>query len=288
MRWSFATIVLVPRGQSFAPPTSTERRRIFAWARESGFTGIELHDAWLDFPRHDARALREVKIEIADAGLQVSALNLSRCLFTRGPQAERQYARVERALDTAATLSAEIVNLSLSLPLPFGAVSARHPMIGSEAAPSEHDRAADRLAQLAARATPALKLAVELHDDGLLDTPALCLRLLRHINHPCVGLNPDVANICRGPGPVADWRQALKLLAPHTTHWHVKNYRNSKPAPLPDGDIDYAVACEIMRHAGYDGWVGIESRFGDMLAEQRAALVFLKSLSAMRTLPPSR
>ena len=280
MRWSFASIVLVPRGQQLAPPSAAERRRVFAWARDAGFSGVELTAEWLDFFALSDRALHELATEIDDAGLRVSGLNVPRCLFTCEPHAGREFARVERALTVAPLLGADVVNIALSLPLALNAE--RPPLRGADAPAEEHARAAKLVARLGRRARAAgVTLVVELHDDGLLDTPEFCLQLLERVNLPNVGINPDVANLCRDPGPLPDWRRAFELLAPRTANWHVKNYRCAQPVSVPDGDIDYAVVWEIMRAAGYDGWVSIESRFGDVLAEQRTALAYLKSLAAL-------
>ncbi len=280
MRWSFATIVLVPRDRPFIRPDAAERRRTFAWAHATGFTGIELADEWLDFTRLDHQALGETRKEIADAGLQVSSLNIPRCHFTRESPAQHEMARIDRALGAGPVLGAEVINLSLAAnPLsPDARPSASR---GMQATPEEFERAVETITRLARLAAASgIRLVLELHDDGLLDTPELCLQLLRQVDSPAVRLNPDVANICRGPGPLPDWRQALQLLAPHAGNWHVKNYRAGQPVALPDGDIDYATAWGLMRSAGYAGWVSIESRLGDVRTEQRAGLAYLQSLAA--------
>ena len=289
MRWSFATIVLVPRGRLFVPPSPNDRRRIFAWAKAAGFEGIELADDWLDFHSLNDRVLRELRSEFDEAGLQVSGLNIPRCLFTREPHATPEFARVERAVSAAPILAADVVNLSLSTPVSTNPFRHHRPIAGSSVQVAEQDRAAELVSRLADCAKSAgTSLAIELHDDGLLDTSDLCLRLLKRVNRPNVGLNPDVANLCRGPGPLPDWRHAFELLAPRANNWHVKNYRCFQPVPLAEGDIDFAVAWNIMCEAGYSSWVSIESRFGDVLAEQRTSLDYLRALAAPNIAPLPR
>jgi len=280
MRWSFATIVLVPRGQPFDPPDAAWRRRVFDWARANGFAGIELADEWLDFPRLSDHALREIKAEITGSGLQVAGLNLPRCLLTRGKRGTHEFDRVDRALHAAGMLGAEIVNISLAQPPPPGATAGRPPLAGSMAPRAELERAAELVRLLGRRAgATGAKLAIELHDDGLLDTPETCLQFLALVDLPGVGLNPDVGNICRGPGPLPDWQRAFELMAPRSINWHAKNYRHCLPVPLPDGDIDFQTAWNIMRDADYAGWVSIESRFGDVFELQRTGLAYLQSLA---------
>ena len=67
---------------------------------------------------------------------------------------------------------------------------------------------------------------------------------------------------------------------PRANNWHVKNYRHREPAPVWDGDIDYDSALAVMVAAGYRGWVGIESYFGDVLDLQARSLRYLKDLVA--------
>jgi sugar phosphate isomerase/epimerase len=287
MRWSFASIVLVPRGTPFIPPSPAERRRIFGWVRDLGFSGIELADEWLDFLSLDPGSLRDLQAELADAGLRVSGLNLPRCLVSRERPARLDRRRMERALTVAGSLGAEVVNFSLSRPLAAGRGPGDRPMTGAEGTRDERAGAAELIGRLAQQAHSAgTALAVELHDDGLLDTPELCLQLLELIGHPNVGLNPDIANLCRGPGPLPDWRGALRILAPHARNWHLKNYLGGRPVSLQEGVIDVAEAWRIMESGGYRGWVSVESRFGDVRAEQRAAVLFLRTVSGARIEDP--
>jgi sugar phosphate isomerase/epimerase len=283
MRWSFATIVLVPRGRPFVPPSPAARRHFFAMAQNLGFSGIELADEWLDFQALDDRKLRSINGEIADAGLRVSGLNLPRCLLSSRRPARPDWARMERALGVAGSLAAEVVNFSLSLPASAHRGPAYRPMRGADATQGERELAVELVGKLAQRArSMGTSLAVEIHDDGLLDTPELCLKLLKQVGQANVGVNPDIANVCRGPGPLPDWRRAFRLLAPHAGNWHLKNYRKGLPASLPDGDIDFAAAWKIMESSGYQGWVSVESRFGDVLAEQRSGILFLRALSGAK------
>ena len=94
MRWSFAVIVLVPRGKWGRPPGLGERRRVFDWAARIGFDGIELSPRWVDFQTMALQELRELRREIAAPGLKVSGLNISRCILTRTSEAARHWMRL--------------------------------------------------------------------------------------------------------------------------------------------------------------------------------------------------
>src|SRR5262249_22035270 len=125
-----------------------------------------------------------------------------------------------------------------------------------------------------------ITVSLELHDDGLLDTPERCLQFIEDIGASNVGVNPDLGNLCRGSGPLSDWKAGLRLLASRTVCWHVKNYRNGRPAPIWDGDIDYDWAFGVMRGVRYEGWVSIESHCSG-LESQKQELEYLKRIEAI-------
>jgi len=253
---------------------------VFEWAARTGFNGVELSPRWLDFHGMALRELRDLRKEIAAACLQVSGLNISRCILSRTSEAASHWARLQRSVEIADALGAEILNISLSMPtLP---AANRPPLRGGDIGEMEYQRSAELITDLANRAGKVgVGISLELHDDGLLDSPELCLQFLAQVKAPNVGVNPDLGNICRGPGR-PDWEAALKLLAPQTNCWHVKNYRNGNPAPLWQGDINYDRAFAIMNEVGYEGWVGIESYFGDVLDLQERSLEYLKRMVGMR------
>ena len=99
MRWSFATIVLVPRGQWGPFPDAAERRRVFRWAADAGFEGVELSPRWCNVLDLPPAGLRQLADEVAAAGLCVSGLNLNRGILTRTPHAARHLAEAERAIE---------------------------------------------------------------------------------------------------------------------------------------------------------------------------------------------
>jgi len=257
---------------------------VFQWARRAGFSGIELSPRWCDFHNMTRQQLGELRTEASDSGLRVAGLNLSRCILTRTPQASEHLARLQRSVAVAETLGAEVINVSLSMPSPPG--PGRPPLLGQNVPDTEHQRSAELVADVARSARQAgIRLSVELHDDGLLDSPELCLQFLEGVGAANVGVNPDLGNLCRGLTPSSDWKEALMLLASRTVWWHVKNYRDGRPVPVWDGDIDYHWALLIMRGAGYEGWVSIESYWGD-LESQEQDLEYLNRLYAISATVP--
>jgi len=283
MKWALATIVLVPRGSWGPAPTREERLAVFRWAAGAGFGGIELSPRWIDFHGMSERELDGLRDDVAAAGLVVSGLCINRCILTRTPRAAEHLRRLERGLDAARRLGASVLTFSLAMPTPPG--PERRPLRGRDVPGEEYARSAELVKGLAELAHHlGVGLSVELHDDGLLDTPDACLMFLDRVGDPDLGVNPDLGNLCRGPGPLPDWEAALRLLAPRANAWHVKNYRAGAPAPAWAGDIDYRRAVKMMHSVGFRGWVSVESDFGDVRTLQELSLRYLKGLAETTTL----
>jgi sugar phosphate isomerase/epimerase len=277
MKWALATIVLVPRGSWGPPPTRAARIEVFRWAAGAGFAGVELSPRWIDFHGMQDGEIDRLRDDVTSAGLVVSGLCISRCILTRTSRAVEHRRRLERGVEVARRLGAEVLTFSLAMPTLPG--PDRPPLRGCDVPEEEFSRSTElvkRLADLARRRD--VGLSIELHDDGPLDTPEACLRFLDQVDDPSLGVNPDLGNICRGPGPAADWSAPLELLAPRANGWHVKNYCSGKPVPVWAGDIDYRRAVGTMCSAGFRGWVSIESYFDDVRILQEQSLCFLKRL----------
>lgn len=275
MRWSLATVALVPRGATFHADRA-ERHDVLKWAARTGFEGIEISPQWLNICGLPTSELRRFCSDTRNAGLTVSGINVNRCLFTRGLNAQDQFRRIRRAIDAAAILETRSVTLSLSMPLDDN----HRPLLrGCEVPPEERRRAADLLTELAQKAnSQGIAISLELHDDGLLDTAEYCLDMVHRVAVNGVGVNPDLGNFARSNPPGSDWRNQLQQLAPLANNWHVKNYRAAVSAPLWDGDIDYREAMRMMCQAGYDGWVSIESYSADARDLQERSLAYLRQL----------
>lgn len=255
-------------------PGPTERRPLLRWIANRGFDGLDVADTWLPFYQLQDEALHELRDEVASYGLAIRSLNPYRCIVTRSPQAERNLEKLSRSVAAAAILGATTVNVTLSLP--FGESPPGRPLTHADATEEEYEETARKLKPLARQAAQSgTQLSLELHDDGILDSAASCLKLLHLIDEPAVGVNPDVGNLYRMTNPPDNWRDAIRMMAPHTNLWHVKNYKKlhhpsligpvSTIAPVEDGDIDYRWALtELVRH-GFDGDLSIEAGAGDGL-----------------------
>lgn len=301
MRFSLATTIVsgwnYPHPLFSHVPTFEERRPLLHWARSNGFEGIDIADTWMTWYGLSDSALREFRNQVKDAGLVVSGLNPYRCILVRHESAAQNYEKLARSLEVCDALDCGMLNLALSVPFPAvwseqeRAERQRNLARDRDFTEDEYAVTAEKIARLADLAAGrGIQLTIELHDDGLTDTSEGVLRLLRGVNRPNVGVNPDLQNGYRVPYPTEDWRKALLALAPHTNYWHVKscakvyhldeNRSYSLRASLQDGDIDHRWALTQLSRAGYDGWIVVESGGGDSLVTAASDRDYLADLVA--------
>src|SRR5687768_2952786 len=121
MKFSLATVVFTPRGGCFhggsAHAGPDDWHRVFKWAAQTGFVGIEISPQWLNIDEMSSADLIDFRQGAQRAGLVVSGINVNRCLFTRDEGAGFALARMQRAIAVAAILQTRLVTFSLSLPL---------------------------------------------------------------------------------------------------------------------------------------------------------------------------
>lgn len=281
MHFAYTTILNAPRFGWGSAPDRPTRLHLYRQVRRMGFDGIEWSPRWLDYHHLSAEAIRSLRREADDCGLVVSAINLNRFLLTGCAESEEHFSRLLRTIDVASNLGAESVVISLSYPRP--PALNRQRIIGRSIGAEDFQRTAHRIRLAADRADQVgVRLVLELHDDGLLDTPELCLRMQADVDRGNVWINPDLGNLVRHPESCHCWGDALHQLAPVCGYWHVKNYSAGRPVPIWAGDIDYAEAFEVMCATGYQGWISIESYFGDdVMVLQQQSLEWLRQLEAM-------
>ena len=110
-----------------------------------------------------------------------------------------------------------------------------------------------------------IALSLELYEDTYLGTAAEAVRMIRDIDEPAVGLNPDLGNLIRRQGPIESWQSILEVTLPYTNYWHVKNYMRledpatglalSAPVTMETGIINYRHAVADALRSGFRGRV---------------------------------
>jgi sugar phosphate isomerase/epimerase len=189
------------------------------------------------------------------------------------------------------------VNASIGMPRPStarGALSwGEATSWGSsrDATEADFERAAAAFAAVAPRAAgEGVAIAIEVHQHCLVDNSWSALHLMERVDHPAVGLNPDLGNVYWVYHvPEESTEEAIVRMAPHAKYWHLKNLRRTyvpgeefaifHQTPLPDGEIDYRFAVAAMLAAGYGGDFAIEGvRLGDAITGDGRSLAYVRNL----------
>jgi len=149
--------------------------------------------------------------------------------------------------------------------------------------------AIDRFRELGEHAASVgVTIALELYEDTYLGSGASAVRLVTEIDHPAVGINPDLGNLVRRHGPVEPWQDIIAATAPYARYWHVKNYQRiedpdrdlylSIPTSMELGVIDYRSAVRTALDAGYRGAFCVEHYGGDGLSISARNRDYLRTL----------
>ena len=263
---------------------SADRQKYLAKVKEIGFDGIELgvsggSDAEID----------TLRCQLEDAGTP--------CVAIRGGGGNQE--RLEAAVRFTAKIGAGVLNSTVTTPPTSpnakGTFRGENVSQGASRAASAEDY--ERTAKVISDVAPVaadlgVEISIEIHQNSIADNSWSALRLLDLIDHPNVGVNPDLGNIYWTYDiPEESCEDAILALAPRSNYWHCKNlYRVNIPelefsaflqAPLCDGEIDYRFAISAMLAAGYDGYLAIEGiRLGDQFYNDGKSVAYVKSVVA--------
>ena len=261
--------------------------------KRAGFSAIDLVDTWVSpgvLSRASLMNLRELLEELDLALVGVTVIRKSIIDPVDGLQnLDHTFASIE----AAHLLGAPVICIGFHRPLteeqrayPFWLVDG--PLDDRDLA--TYECAAERLRQVCRCAAQyAIAVSLELYEGTLLNTGKSAREVVRLAGEPNLGLNPDLANLYREPHPLSEtWVETLAICAPVMNYWHIKNFCRlpawpsgptlSFPTSLATGDIDYRLALELVRHAGYDGPLCIEHYGGDRITAQGQGLAYITAL----------
>lgn len=291
--YAFRRGVLYPHRDSDLTLSAKDHRlRFLDKTRELGFDGIELGIQVFE----TIDSTENLKKELEDAGLKCAAirggggLNHPRTAFANRKQ-------LLDAVQYAAQIGSSIVNTTVITP----PTSRDEPGWGwghsvsqgasLTASAEDFERNATGLREIATSAADlGVEISIEVHQNSSVDNGWSALHLLKLIDHPNVGINPDLGNIYwTYDVPEESCEDAILALAPHAKYWHCKNLlRIHLPeiersifqrVPLPDGDIDYRFAISAMLAAGFDGYLAVEGlRLGDQWHGDAESVAYVKGL----------
>lgn len=255
---------------------------------ELGFDYIDPMDDWVPVADLSPERYAEFKGVLSDTGLRVAAISIGRNSVVDVEHGERNLATIHRTIERAADLGAGIVNIGFQQALTAEQASALWFWLadGHHDDPKLRGLAIERVRELADHAKElGLEIALEMYEDTFVGTPEDAVSFLKDVDHPSVGINPDIGNLIRLHRPMPTFTQMYETVLPYSNYWHIKNYIRdedpatgsymSAPAPLKYGVINYRQIIRRALQLGYRGafmtehygsdWLGVGAENADYI-----------------------
>ncbi|CEI31178.1 sugar phosphate isomerase/epimerase family protein [Propionibacterium freudenreichii] len=270
-------------------PASAWRDQLIQVA-ELGFDYIDPMDDWVPIADLSPERYAEFKQTLSDTGLRVAAISIGRNSVVDVQHGERNVATIHRTIERAADLGASIVNIGFQQAL----TPAQEKALWFWLAEGHHDDpklrplAIERVRELADHAQKlGLEIALEMYENTFVGTPDDAVSFYKDVDHPAVGLNPDIGNLIRLHRPMPTFTEMYEKVLPYSNYWHIKNYIRdedpatgsymSAPMPLKYGVINYRQVIRRALQLGYRGafmtehygsdWLGVGAENADYIRQ---------------------
>lgn len=280
--WPIAASVL-----NFAPaaPERTDwpeqARDVLTEVADAGFAHVDLTDSWVRPGDLDGDQLESLRAAAESAGLGMPSISAIRrsVIDSRDGDANLMYSH--RTLEAAAALGVGVVSFGLHQALTpqqrqalwFWRVEGHRDADD----PEMFALAVRRFRELGRHAADlGLLVSLEMYEHTYLGTASSAVRLVEEIGMSNVGLNPDIGNLVRLPGPIEHWRDLLEATLPYTNFWHAKNYSRDEdpqtgmavaiPSTMEMGIISYREGVKLALAHGFQGVICLENYGGDGLS----------------------
>ena len=275
---------MLPFGSAAPDGTPFEHVPVSVWrshlrqVRDLGFDHIDPTDGWVPLDTLSDAMIGEFKAALDEEGLAVSSISMTRNSVVEVERGDANLEMAHRLLDVAPALGATIVSIGFMQALTVEQRKAPWFWLvdGHEDSPELRPLAVERVRELAEHAGRSeVELSLEIYEDTFVGTPEEAVRFLEDVDHPAVGLNPDLANLIRLHRPVAPYDGMFETVLPFANFWHMKNYTrdedlvtgsyHSAPMPLKYGLIDYRAVIRRALELGFSGPMCCEHYGGDSL-----------------------
>lgn len=262
-----------------------------AQVAELGFSHIDPMDDWVPVADLSEQRFGEFRGLVDELGLSVAAISIGRNSVVDVADGERNLATIHRTIDRAAELGATIVNIGFQQALTPAQKSALWFWLaeGHHDDPALRDLAIVRVRELADHAEKlGLGISLEIYEDTYLGTPDDAVSFLKDVDHPAVGINPDIGNLIRLHRPMPTFQEMYAKVLPYSSYWHIKNYLRdedpatgsytSAPVPLKYGVINYRSVIRQALTLGYSGPFMVEQYGGDWLGNQAESACYIRKI----------
>jgi len=284
--------------------TTTQDQPAQGWAAtladvvDAGFTEVDPTDSWLRIADLEPARLREFQDVVAAAGLTMPAISTARRSVVDPDHGEEYLAYGHRVIDTAAAIGASIASFGFFRALNQAQKealwfwTAQGPVDSPE--PEAWDLAVRRIRELGEHAAQVgIAVSLEMYEDTYLGTADSAVRFVRDVDHPAVGLNPDLGNLQRLHRPVERWEAMAEKTLPYANYWHVKNYLRTEdastgtivtaPIPMESGVINYRKVINLALGYGFRGAFCTEHYGGDGLSVSATNREYIRRLLPVTT-----
>ena len=252
------------------------------------FTEVDPTDAWLSIGQLSDSRFSEFVDVLGQVGLRVPSVSCTRSSIVDktpyeggGSMGEEYLRRAHTIIDRAPALGATMVNIGYMQALKpaqakalwFWHEEGHHDDLTDTAT---RDLAIARTRELADHAADlGVGLSLEMYEDTYIGTSDLAVEFLADLDHPNIGLNPDLGNLVRLHREIEDIPTMFAKVLPHTNFWHIKNYTRdfdprtgayaTHPAPLVSGTVNYRVMIRQALELGFQGVFVVEHYGSDSL-----------------------
>ncbi|WP_396918407.1 sugar phosphate isomerase/epimerase family protein [Mycolicibacterium sp.] len=282
-----------------ADGTTTQDQDAEGWAAtleqvaDAGFTEFDPTDSWLRVADLSPSRLQEFLDVVKSVGLTIPAISTARRSVVDPDFGDDYLEYGHRVIDTAAAIGAAIVSFGFFRALTPAQRNAlwfwtvQGPVDSFD--PIDWDRAVRRTRELGEHAAQAgIAISLEMYEDTYLGSADSSVKFVRDVDHPAVGLNPDLGNLQRLHRPVERWEVMAEKTLPYVNYWHVKNYFRTEdgttgaivtaPAPLELGVINYRTAVHMAIEKGFRGAFCTEHYGGDGLSVSATNREYLRRI----------
>src|SRR5699024_4106344 len=130
--------------------------------------------------------------------------------------------------------------------------------------PALRDLAIERIRELGdAAQKQGIEVSLEMYEDTYVGTADEAVAVHADVDHPAVGLSPDIGSLVRLRGESGRWEAMVEKVLPHWHLWHIKSSPrdfgpatgaySSAPTPLQYGYINYRKVIRRAIDLGYPG-----------------------------------
>lgn len=270
-----------------------------AWAAtltevaDAGFTEVDPTDSWLRIADLSAARLEEFVGVVKECGLTVPAVSTARRSVIDPEFGDENLAYCHRVVDAAAAVGATVVSIAFMRALTPAQQQALWFWTAQGAKDSDDPDvwalAVSRARELGTHAEAVgLEVSLEMYEDTLLGSADSSVRFITDVDHPAVGLNPDLANLFRLHRPMESWQSMAAKTLPYANYWHVKNYARMEdattgaimttPVSLESGVMNYRQAVRTAIAHGFRGPFCAEHYGGDGLSVSATNREYLRRL----------